>query len=190
MRKKIPFSPALSLSPPLLLPSCLLTSRSFPLFLLPRFLFSCSCSLCFKQSRCGFPFFFLPRTFSLVVFHFFFLFGRGRRFPFVASLGNENKKDKNTMTSLVASSLEWLLKRALRFVVQRFLGRVLKSEVRGAGKEETNDLVFDGALACFFFHRRRRRPSYFLSFFALFVSPSVVFFRSLGSSRVGRPSCA
>ena len=53
------------------------------------------------------------------------------------------------MTSLVASSLEWLLKRALRFVVQRFLGRVLKSEVRDAGKEKrrgSNDLV-DGALA-------------------------------------------
>jgi hypothetical protein len=28
------------------------------------------------------------------------------------------------------SSFEWLLKRALRFVVQRALGRVLKSEVR------------------------------------------------------------
>ena len=51
------------------------------------------------------------------------------------------------MTSLVASSLEWLLKRALRFVVQRFLGRVLKSEVRDAGIEESNDLVFAGALA-------------------------------------------
>lgn len=39
------------------------------------------------------------------------------------------------MSSLVASSLEWLLKRALRFIVQRFLGRVLKSEVRELERE-------------------------------------------------------
>ena len=48
------------------------------------------------------------------------------------------------MTSLVASSLEWLLKRALRFVVQRFLGRVLKSEVSRT-EARKKDLDVDGA---------------------------------------------
>ena len=88
---------------------------------------------------------FSPSTFSRVVFIFFSR--SGSAFSFVAR--QKQTKTQNTMTSLVASSLEWLLKRALRFVVQRFLGRVLKSEVRDAGKEKrrgSNDLV-DGALA-------------------------------------------
>ena len=73
------------------------------------------------------------------------------------------------MSSLVASSLEWLLKRALRFVVHRFLGRVLKSEVRGNDARQI-DLVDGGALARFL----RRRPSSL--FFSRSVSPLFVFF--------------
>ena len=59
-----------------------------------------------------------------------------------SSLEQKITRKKNSMSSLVASSLEWLLKRALRFVVQRFLGRMLKSEVRGnSARQEKTSLM-------------------------------------------------
>lgn len=42
----------------------------------------------------------------------------------------KKKQKPETLFDMWRSSFEWLLKRALRFVVQRALGRVLKSEVR------------------------------------------------------------
>ena len=100
-----------------------------------------------------------------VFFIFSRFFGVGV-FSFVASA--EETNTKNIMSSLVASSLEWLLKRALRFVVQRFLGRVLKSEVRDLGKmkrEVQNDLV-DGDIDS---------PSSVPFFFPLSASPLFFF---------------
>ena len=107
----------------------------------------------------------------------FFSFGCRR---FSSSSLRQKQDTKNIMSSLVASSLEWLLKRALRFVVHRFLGRVLKSEVRGNDARQI-DLVDGGALARFL----RRRPSS-LSFFRAPSARCLFFFSlSLGSGRVG-----
>jgi hypothetical protein len=114
---------------------------------------------------------------------------RAKRFPlpphfsrsgvgvFLRRRSGRNKTQKNIMSSLVASSLEWLLKRALRFVVHRFLGRVLKSEVRGNDARQI-DLVDGGALARFL----RRRPSS-LSFFRAPSARCLCFFLSLSRLR-------
>jgi hypothetical protein len=73
------------------------------------------------------------------------------------------------MSSLVSSSLEWLLKRALRYVVQRFLGRVLQNEVRqgrGTTGEKRKTLMMEASFD---------RPSLSFSFSFLYSPPSPLF---------------
>ena len=87
------------------------------------------------------------------------------------------------MSSLVSSSLEWLLKRALRYVVQRFLGRVLQNEVRqgrGTTGEKRKTLMMEASFD---------RPSLSFSFSFLYSPPSPLFMflsLSFASSHVGR----